>query len=82
MSIENAKACPEDKMMKKLLAWTALSLALTMFTWNSGALAQTAQRIAAVVNDEVISVHGAIDDFVVVTRSSRCGETTLGGPRA
>ena len=70
MSIENAKACPEDKMMKKPLAWTALSLALTMFTWNSGALAQTAQRIAAVVNDEVISVHDLDDRLSLLIATS------------
>jgi peptidyl-prolyl cis-trans isomerase SurA len=43
-------------MMRKLLTCIALSWVLTAFTWVGDAVAQDAQRIAAVVNDQVISV--------------------------
>jgi peptidyl-prolyl cis-trans isomerase SurA len=44
-------------MMRKLLSCIALSWAFTALIWVGDAVAQNAQRIAAVVNDEVISVH-------------------------
>jgi peptidyl-prolyl cis-trans isomerase SurA len=43
-------------MMRKLLTCITLSWVLTAFTWVGDAVAQDAQRIAAVVNDQVISV--------------------------
>ncbi len=42
--------------MRKLLTCIAMSWVLTALTWVGDAVAQNAQRIAAVVNDEVISV--------------------------
>jgi len=42
--------------MRKLLTFIAVLWATTIFTWIGDAVAQNAQRIAAVVNDEVISL--------------------------
>lgn len=42
--------------MRKLLTFIAVLWAITIFTWIGDAVAQNAQRIAAVVNDEVISL--------------------------